>query len=80
VGKTLGKTLVGKTAMKVKRYNEKLSAEDQVDAEEAIAARLYDKTAGEVDEETAAELGRQILKEVLLKFRPDLFSESRKRK
>lgn len=55
-------------------YNDKLSAEEQVACEEKIAATIFDYASeGEIDEELAGELGRKILKEILLRFRQDLF-------
>jgi len=55
-------------------YNQKLEAGDQIDAEEQIAAMIFDHDEVETDEETAAELGRDILLAVLFKFRQDLFT------
>lgn len=52
-------------------YNDKLNADDQISAEESIAAHLFDN-ASSISEEEAAELGRSILLLVLRKFRPDL--------
>lgn len=54
-------------------YNDTLDAGQQIDTEEAIAALIFDRTDA-IDEETAGDLGRDILKLVLLAFRPDLFS------
>jgi hypothetical protein len=58
-------------------YNDDLSHEDQVDAEEGIAHIIHAFEYGEnaemrPSEEDCAELGRQILLFVLEKFRPDL--------
>lgn len=53
-------------------YNDKMDPDQQITAEEKIAAYLYDESMA--DEETAAEAGRQILQMVLREFRPDLFA------
>ncbi len=53
-------------------YNDKLDAGDQIDVEEWIAGVIYDEGLGE---ERSNDVGKQILKHVLLKFRPDLFGE-----
>jgi hypothetical protein len=60
-------------------YNDKLSGEDQVDTEEKIASMIFDY-ANDVsypgpNEEDCAALGRDILRVVLEKFRPDLFND-----
>lgn len=61
-------------------YNDKLDPDEQVSAEEAIAARIFDFF---YEEEDAAQLGREILYIVLRKFRSDLIAptpeEKRKR-
>lgn len=56
-----------------KSYNDKLSPSDQIDSEELIAFLIHDNTAA--TEECCQMLSQQILKEILLKFRPDLFEE-----
>lgn len=61
-------------ALKDIRYNGSMDPEEQVDAEEAIAAHLFDQLV-EVDEDVAQELGREILKLVLYRFRPDLVAK-----
>lgn len=53
-------------------YSHRLEAERQVSMEEKIAATIYDKADVEVDEETAAQLGRELLLLVLEEFRSDL--------
>lgn len=55
-------------------YNEKLDADEQISAEESIAAFLYE-SAPSMSEDQAAELGRNILLLVLRKFRPDLIED-----
>jgi hypothetical protein len=61
-------------------YNACLSAEQQVDTEEAIAAMLFDffedRVNTNLDEETASKLGKRILYLVLRRFRRDLFVDS----
>ena len=59
--------------LKLDEYNDSLDPGEQIDTEEAIAAILH--TADTESEENCAELGRGILKLVLLRFRPDLFAE-----
>lgn len=54
-------------------YNDKMSAEEQIGMEEDIAAMIFSHCDVDVDEETASDLGRQILIKVLWEFRPDLF-------
>ena len=58
-------------------YNDELDGSDQLDAEEAIAAHLFhslrEKDETDMDEETAAQFGRDILYIVLRRFRPDFF-------
>ncbi len=51
-------------------YNNKLNPDQQITAEERIAAYLFD-TYG-INEECSAEAGRGILRLVLKEFRPDL--------
>lgn len=58
----------------MKSYNDKLTAEEQVDAEEELAAYLYD--TGGLAEEEAQDLSREALRIVLERFRPDLFEAS----
>ena len=61
-------------------YNDKLDADEQVSAEECIAATIFDHLetegcdgCGTLSEEDCAKLGRDILKKMLQQFRPDLF-------
>jgi hypothetical protein len=56
-------------------YNAKLDAGKQIDMEEQIAAMIFDHDAVETDEETAADLGRAILRAVLTAFRPDVITK-----
>jgi len=53
-------------------YNDTLDSDLQITTEEAIAGLILDEV-DRVHGETAAKLGRQILKLVLKNFRPDLF-------
>lgn len=52
-------------------YVETFDADEQISAEEQIAAIIFEG-ADSIDEETAGELGRTILLAVLTRFRPDL--------
>jgi RNase P subunit RPR2 len=56
-------------------YSDKLEADIQISTEEAIAAAIADHGTndGYYGEEDCARLGRDILKLVLGRFRPDLF-------
>jgi hypothetical protein len=64
-------------------YTDKLSAEEQIDMEESIASIIFEcserASSGEdsctLGEEDAAQLGRDILQQVLSKFRPDLVTK-----
>lgn len=53
-------------------YGDQFSHVDQLDTEEAIARALFD--AGVRDQEACQCLSHGILKEVLGRFRPDLFA------
>lgn len=53
-------------------YNDKLNAAEQVEAEEAIAAMIFDAPGNELNEGEAADLGRRILGEILRRFTPHL--------
>jgi hypothetical protein len=55
-------------------YNANLSPDDQIEAEEAIAAAIFDGLDERPSEDEAAELGRTVLLLVLERFRPDLLS------
>jgi hypothetical protein len=57
----------------VRLYNEKLELTEQIDMEERVAAIIFHNYKVTTDEETAAILGRDITREVLMHFRPDLF-------
>lgn len=61
--------------MKDLTYNDRLPVDTQVEWEERIAATIFDHShvTDAINEDTAAELGRMILKDVLTNFRPDLF-------
>lgn len=58
-------------------YSDALGTDVQVSAEEHIAAAIFVRLRGEDDnaisEQSCADLGRSILRDVLLEFRPDLF-------
>jgi hypothetical protein len=61
-------------------YSEHLSADEQISAEERIASIIFGRAetegcdgCGTLSEEDAAALGRDILRQILLQFRPDLF-------
>lgn len=58
-------------------YSDQLDSDVQITAEEQIAAAIFDRLHGEDDnsisEASCADLGRSILRGVLLEFRPDLF-------
>ena len=67
-------------------YSDKLDADVQLSTEEAIAAAIFDSTeqegcdgCGTLSEEDCGKLGRDILKMVLGRFRPDLFAEPKPR-
>jgi hypothetical protein len=55
-----------------KKYNDDMSADEQLAAEKAIASYLFDNFDMHT-EANAAEAGRVILRTVLESFRPDLF-------
>ena len=60
----------------MKAYIDELDAEEQIAAEEMIAAAIFDRESdrdGQLSEEDCADLGREILKSVLWRFRKDLF-------
>lgn len=58
-------------------YVDTFDGDTQITAEEQIAAAIFDRLHGENDnsisEASCADLGRSILRGVLLEFRPDLF-------
>jgi hypothetical protein len=54
-----------------KGYNDKMSPDEQITAEERIAHEVF---TSEGTEEDCAQKGRDILKMILKEFRPDLFS------
>jgi len=59
-------------------YSDKLDADEQITMEEMISARIFEEVHGLTDpmgEEDCNDLGREILYNVLLKFRPDLFDK-----
>lgn len=58
------------------RYNDKLDPDDQISAEEEIAAYLFEEFRDDgFNEETANEAGKAILLKILKRFRPDLCVE-----
>lgn len=57
-------------------YNERLDADDQISAEEDIAALIHANRSCSFNEDTCAHLGRLILRLTLRRFRPDLFEGS----
>jgi hypothetical protein len=60
-------------------YGAKLDEEAQIDAEEMIAAYLFDEHREGFDEKSAGAAGRDILHMVLQQFRPDFFTRPSKR-
>lgn len=56
------------------KYNDKIDADTQISTEEKIAAHLFDVYG--LDEDSAGNAGRQILRIVLEEFRADLFTAS----
>lgn len=54
-------------------YNDKLDPDQQITAEEKIAAHLFDNYREGFNEFDASEAGKEILRMVLEKFRTDLF-------
>ncbi len=64
-------------------YTEKLHPEQQIDAEEWIASMIYDLRghtdvpceADTICEESASNLGKDILHEILRRFRHDLVTD-----
>lgn len=61
---------------KIPLYHDDFSIEWQIDSQDRIAALIFDKEPA-LSEETCAELGRQILKEILWEYRRDLFHGSK---
>ncbi len=57
-------------------YNDNLDPDQQITAEEQIAAYLFDNFRDGFTEEKAAEASRSILLKILEEFRPDLIKES----
>jgi hypothetical protein len=55
------------------KYNATMDSEEQVEMEEKIAAMIFDTPNVEIGESAAGDLGREILKTVLKKYRPDYF-------
>jgi hypothetical protein len=53
-------------------YTDALDADEQVTAEELIAARIFDTTNGALSEEMCQQLGRDLLLDILAQFRSDL--------
>jgi len=53
-------------------YNELLDEQKQIAMEEKIAGIIFENCL-EISESDCADLGRELLKIILLEFRPDLF-------
>lgn len=51
-------------------YTDEMDADEQISMEEQIARTIFDRV--DADEETCAELGREILLMVLANYRDDL--------
>lgn len=62
------------------KYGDSFDPDEQVTAEETIAATIFDSTGIACSEEKAGSLGRKILKKILKQFRPDLFCRNIKTK
>lgn len=65
---------------KKRPYNDKLDADNQITMEEMIASKLHEEIRGLTDpmgEEDCNALAKEILYNVLLKFRPDFFDEEK---
>jgi len=65
---------------KKKPYSHSLAPDRQISTEEMIASTIFEEVHGltdPLDEESCAELGREILYQVLRRFRPDLFVEEK---
>lgn len=56
-------------------YRETMNADEQITAEESIAAIIFEMAEQEMTQENCQELGREILLKILTKFRPDLISK-----
>jgi hypothetical protein len=54
-------------------YNNMLSPEDQLEAEELVASILFTDSEG-LGEEQCQDLSRIILKSILLRFKPEFFT------
>jgi len=57
-------------------YNSKLKADKQITSEEKIALLLREEYG--MNEDAAAQAGRDILLDVLIQYRPDLFLKGKK--
>jgi hypothetical protein len=55
-------------------YSEAFDADDQISLEEVIAGMVFESDA-DVSEETAAQLGRDVLHEIVRRLRPDLMAD-----
>ncbi len=60
-----------------KAYSDKLSAEDQINCEEALHSIIFDNLGDglgeDASEERIADIAKRCTAEVLRRFRPDLF-------
>jgi hypothetical protein len=56
-------------------YTPELDSDEQISAEELISSIIYDSERWEGDDEEASAMGREILRGVLRRFRPDLFQK-----
>lgn len=54
-------------------YIDELDAEEQINAEEWIAAQLFDHPDSGIGEQLAGDFGRSLLRGILWRFRKDLF-------
>mgnify|MGYP001214837175 CR=1 FL=1 len=54
-------------------YIDELDAEEQISAEEWIAAQLFDHPDSGIGEQLAGDFGRSLLRGILWRFRQDLF-------
>lgn len=70
-------------ASDVPTYSERLGADEQLSAEERIASTIFERAetggcdgCGTISEEDAAQLGRDILRQILMHFRADLFASA----
>lgn len=55
-------------------YNDTLDDDDQISAEEFIAAKIFDHPRWNGNEYVVQQLSKTILEEILRRFRPDFFN------